>query len=126
MPDSEGPAPGGAEGNGPGLPQSVIDAIAIGNAKSIGEQPAILANLALANQIANANLAQQYALSNQQALFNVQLAILAKCVEMITRVDPDGPAAADQLRAITDLVKELLEKLHTAATPAAPKEESHV
>ena len=125
MPDSEGAAP--QEANGPGLPQSVIEAIAISNSKSIGEQPAILANLALANQIANANLAQQYALSNQQALFNVQLAIVGKCVEMITRVDADGPAAADQLRAITDLVKELLEKLQTtAATPAVPKEESHV
>lgn len=129
MPDPPGDAPATE-----GLPPGIVEAIAIANAKSIGEQPAILANLALANQIANANLAQQYALANQQALFQVQLALLAKCVEVIARIDPTGPAVHEQLRAVTDLVTELMDKLSAAATPPTvepqiseetPKEESH-
>jgi hypothetical protein len=122
MPDPEGDTPATE-----GLPPGIVESIAIANAQSIGEQPAILANLALANQIANANLAQQYALANQQALFQVQLALLAKCVEVIARIDPEGPAVHEQLRAVTDLASELMSKLSTAATPPAaePKEESH-
>ncbi|HYO14710.1 MAG TPA: hypothetical protein VE685_16060, partial [Thermoanaerobaculia bacterium] len=103
MPDPQGDAPAIE-----GLPPGVAEAIAIANATSIGEQPAILANLALANQIANANLAQQYALANQQALFQVQLALVAKCVEVIARIDPTGSAVHEQLRAVTDLVTELM------------------
>jgi hypothetical protein len=117
MPDREGDAPPGISTEG--LPPGIAEAIAVANATSIGEQPAILANLALANQIANANLAQQYALANQQALFQVQLAMLAKCVEVISRIDPTSPAAHEQLRAITDLVTELMGKLSAAATPPA-------
>lgn len=125
MPDREGDAPAGISTEG--LPPGIVEAIAVANATSVGEQPAILANLALANQIANANLAQQYALTNQQALFQVQLAVVAKCVEVISRIDPTGPIAHEQLRAVTDLVTELMGKLHAAATPPAaePKEESH-
>ena len=120
MPDPEGAA--ATEG----LPPDVTEAIAVANAHSIGGQPAILANLALANQIANANLAQQYSLTNQQALFQVQLALLAKCVEVISRIDPASPTAHEQLRAVTDLATELMGKLGAAATmPAQSKEESH-
>jgi hypothetical protein len=120
------PDPGG-EASTQDLPPGIAESIAIANAQSIGEQPAILANLALANQIANANLAQQYALANQQALFQVQLAVLAKCVEVIACIDPAGPVVHEQLRAVTDLVTELLSRLNTAATPptADPQEESH-
>lgn len=69
------------------LPADVIQAIAISNAKSIGEQPAILANLALAQQIFNQNMQQQIALSQQQAMNQVQMAAAAKCVTMIEKSD---------------------------------------
>lgn len=69
------------------LPSDVVQAIAISNAKSIGEQPAILANLALAQQIFNQNMQQQISLSQQQAMNQVQMAAAAKCVTMIEKAD---------------------------------------
>lgn len=69
------------------LPPDVIQAIAISNAKSIGEQPAVLANLALAQQIFNQNMQQQIALSQQQAMNQVQMAAAARCVTLIEKAD---------------------------------------
>lgn len=66
------------------LPQEIIDAIAIANARSIGEQPAILANLALASQIMNTNLQQQMLLTQQQAMNQIMMATVARCVSLIT------------------------------------------
>ncbi len=68
------------------LPAEIVQAIAISNAKSIGEQPAVLANLALAQQIFNQNMQQQIALSQQQAMNQVQMAAAAKCITMIEQV----------------------------------------
>ncbi|MBB1087046.1 FAD-binding monooxygenase [Lysobacter sp. SG-8] len=65
------------------LPEDIVQAIAISNAKSIGEQPAILANLALAQQIFNQNMQQQISLGQQQAMNQVQMAAAARCVTMI-------------------------------------------
>jgi hypothetical protein len=80
------------------LPPEIIQAIAISNAKSIGEQPAILANLALAQQIFNQNMQQQIALSQQQAMNQVQMAAAAKCVSMIEQVGGcKNQAAIDQM-----------------------------
>ena len=73
------------------LPDEIVEAIAISNAKAIGEQPAILANLALANQILNNNLQQQLIISQQQAMNQITLATVAKCVSLIT----SGTDAAD-------------------------------
>jgi hypothetical protein len=68
------------------LPAEIVQAIAISNAKSIGEQPAVLANLALAQQIFNQNMQQQIALSQQQAMNQIQMAAAAKCITMIEQV----------------------------------------
>lgn len=65
------------------LPADVVQAIAISNAKSIGEQPAVLANLALAQQIFNQNMQQQIALSQQQAMNHVHMATAARAVTLI-------------------------------------------
>lgn len=73
-----------------GLPENVLESIAVANAKSVGEQPAILANIALANLVANVNLAQQNALSNIQAVNSVTLAIASKAAELILNSKPDG------------------------------------
>lgn len=67
------------------LPEQIVESIAISNAKSIGEQPAILSNMALANQILNNNMQQQMVLSQQQAMNQITLATLAKCVYLITQ-----------------------------------------
>ena len=83
------------------LPSSIVESIAISNAKSIGEQPAILANMALANQILNNNLQQQITISQQQAMSQLTMATLSKCISVITS---DGDKAADP-EAIKDMQK---------------------
>lgn len=62
------------------LPENIVQAIAISNAKSIGEQPAILANLALAQQIFNQNMQQQLQLAKQQAMNQIAVATAATTV----------------------------------------------
>lgn len=72
------------------LPDDVVQAIAISNAKSIGEQPAVLANLALAQQIFNQNMQQQIALSQQQAMNQVHMATAARAVTLIEQAGQGG------------------------------------
>lgn len=91
------------------LPDEIVQSIAISNAKSIGEQPAILANLALANQILNQNLQQQSAISLQQAINQITLATAAKCVSVIT--DKSSPAGDGKM---LEDIEELLKKLRSA------------
>jgi hypothetical protein len=79
------------------LPEDIVQAIAISNAKSIGEQPAILANLALAQQIFNQNMQQQISLSQQQAMNQVQMAATAKCVAMIDSAGCKNQSSIDQM-----------------------------
>lgn len=86
------------------LPDEIVQSIAIANAKSIGEQPAILANLALANQIFNNNLQQQMAISYQQAVNEILLAAVAKCVNQIL-------AASSADRTTGGAVKEMIAAL---------------
>lgn len=84
------------------LPPEITEALAIVNALSIGEQPAILANLALANQILNQNLEQQEAIANQQAMNQIQMATVAKAVELIANIDPVDENAVARLQQIVD------------------------
>lgn len=80
------------------LPQDIVQSIAISNAKSVAEQPAILANLALANLIANTNLAQQNAVSNQQAMNELGIAVVGKTVNSISNLSPlEARSAVDVL-----------------------------
>lgn len=85
------------------LPDSIVQSIAISNAKSIGEQPAILANLALANQILNNNLQQQMLISNQQAMNQITMATMAKCVTLI--VGGDGKGDPNSIKELLDFLK---------------------
>jgi hypothetical protein len=96
------------------LPSSIVQAIAISNTKSIGEQPAILANLALANQILNNNLQQQIWISQQQALNQIAMATMAKCVSLIVGAPSTATTTAD-LKDLFSVMKEFASNL-----PAAP------
>ena len=87
------------------IPSDLVEAIASSTAISVGEQPAILANLALANQIANTNLAQQNAISNQQAMFQLELTIVSKCVELIANISPASSTASQQLAAFQQVMQ---------------------
>ena len=95
-----------------GLPQDVVDAIADANAISIGEQPAILANLALANQIFSVNMAQQNAITNQQIIFQIEIAALAKCIQVLLAANVSEPQAIEQLAA---RMLEMFDQFHTKA-----------
>lgn len=93
------------------LPDQIVEAIAISNAKSIGEQPAILANLALSNQILNNNLQQQMAIGQQAAINQVTLATMSRCVALIAGDDKQGVAGE-----VMNLLNGLLTK-----TPVDPQ-----
>ena len=95
------------------LPDSIVEAIAISNAKSIGEQPAILANMQLANQVFNNNLAQQATIQGQQVLGILTAAILAKCTALL--LSHSGDATEDNTARIQHLV-ELMQSLQPTAT----------
>lgn len=103
------------------LPADIVQAIAISNAKSIGEQPAVLANLALAQQIFNQNMQQQIALSQQQAMNQVQMAVAARAVSLIEQAQT--PSSLDRLAQNID---RLLREIGAGGTgtstglPAAP------
>ncbi|MCH6257815.1 hypothetical protein MLD52_14755 [Puniceicoccaceae bacterium K14] len=107
---------GGASGGSSSLPSEIIESIAISNAKSIGEQPAILANLALANQILNNNLQQQISINQQQAMSQLSMAALSKCIAVITS---DSSNSADP-EAFDDMKKliQMLANNNGGATPA--------
>lgn len=99
------------------LPQEIVQSIAIANASVIGTQPAVLANLALANQIFNQNLQQQMAISTQQAINQVTMAAVAKCVALLAR--DNGAADPAALAEVKDLIVSL-KSLPTVGVPIAP------
>jgi len=101
------------------LPNEIVQSIAIANAKSIGEQPAILANLALANQILNNNLQQQMFISNQQAMNQIVMATMAKCVTLIVSSDGEAPSQnAESVKQLVDALKEFQSSLKPPVPPS--------
>ena len=92
------------------IDQGVIDAVAIGNLKSISEQPAMLSNLAYSNTVTNTNLSMQNAVSNQQAMNELGISIVGKTVNKVSDLGPlEARSAVDILtndevaQAILDL-----------------------
>jgi Killing trait len=76
------------------LPDDIRESIAIGNVKSVAEQPSMLSNLAYANLIANVNLSQQNAVSNQQAMNQLLISVTGKVVDLLANQSPMEAAAA--------------------------------
>ena len=70
------------------LPDTILESIAVANAKSVAEQPATLANLQLGNLGQSTNQSQQNAVSMQQTMNNIQATILGKVANMLTTVQP--------------------------------------
>ena len=84
--------------------------IGITNLKSVGEQPAMLSNLAYSNTVSNTNLSHQNAVSNQQAMNELGISILGKIVNKVSDLGPlEARSAVDVLtnnelaQTITDL-----------------------
>lgn len=102
----------------PALPDEIVQALAIANANAIGAQPAILANLALANQIFNANLQQQAAIATQQAVNLVTLAAIARCVQVIAT--DSSPGQPEQLQELVALLRSIHPPAATAPAASTP------
>jgi len=101
------------------LPSDVVEAIAISNAKSIGEQPAILANLALSQQIFNQNMQQQIALSQQSAMNQVQMAAAAKCVSIL---ENNSGSSTDQIEKMQKQIAEMMKQFQKMADSSSQEE----
>lgn len=113
MPSPDMPVPDASRS---ALPEEIVQGIAIANATSIGSQPAILANLALANEILNANLQQQAQITQQQAVNLLTLAVVAKSAAAILR---DSSASGASVSEIKDLLVLLKSLQPTAAAPTS-------
>ena len=80
------------------LPSDIVQSVAIGNLKSISEQPAMISNLAYSNVITTTNLSQQNAVSNQQAMNEVGISVVGKTVNNVANLGPlEARSAVDIL-----------------------------
>lgn len=87
------------------LPNEIVESIAIGNAKAIGEQPAMLSNLAYANTVANTNLSQQNAVANQQAMNELGIAVTGKAVNIVANLGPLEARSATEILTNNELAQ---------------------
>ena len=109
------PAAAGAQGSAASAdPQSppdglveTISVVAIGNLKAIGEQPAMLSNLAYSNTVATTNLSQQNAVANQQAMNELGVAVVGKTVDVLSKLEPRATGESADARALADQIAEL-------------------
>jgi len=89
------------------LPDDIRESIAIGNVKSVAEQPSMLSNLAYANLISNVNLSQQNAVSNQQAMNQLALTVTGKIVNLISNLSPMEAVAVTKLDTGNDIAQQI-------------------
>ncbi len=112
------------------LPEEITESVAINSIKSIAEQPAVLANLALANLINNVNTSQQNAITNQQSMNQIQATVTAKLVVMLTTLGPLEAMSAQQLLTNNSLTQDLadlkaiIESFSPPATTASEQQQS--
>lgn len=79
------------------IPDDIRQSIAIGNVKSVAEQPSMLSNLSYANLMQNVNLSQQNAVSNQQAMNQLQISVTGKSVNNIANLSPTEAVAITKM-----------------------------
>ena len=92
------------------LDPGTVEAVAIGNLKSISEQPAMLSNLAYSNTVANTNLAAQNAVANQQALNELGVSVLGKTVNVVSNLGPLESKSAQEIltgNTVAEMIAEL-------------------
>jgi hypothetical protein len=66
------------------LPNDVRQSLAVANVKNLGEQAAILSNLAYANLIGNINLSEENVVSNPQLMNQLTLSVTGQTVNRIS------------------------------------------
>ena len=102
------------------LPDDIRESIAIGNVKSVAEQPSMLSNLAYANLISNVNLSQQNAVSNQQAMNQLGLTVTGKVVNLVANLSPMEAVAVVKLDTGNDVAEQLADLKGTIAAFVPP------
>lgn len=100
------------------LPDDVVSAVAITNLKSVGEQPAMLANLAYSNTLTNTNLAQQNAVANQQAMNELGIAIVAQGTRTVGNARPQEARSAVDVLTNNELAQTIADINATTKAPA--------
>ncbi|MEM9216680.1 MAG: R body protein [Cyanobacteria bacterium P01_F01_bin.150] len=98
------------------LPDDIRESIAIANAKSVAEQPAMLSSLTYSNSISNVNLSQQNAVSNQQALNQLAITVIGETVNRVSNLSPMETVAVLKLDSGND-VAEQISDLKAAVAP---------
>ncbi len=91
------------------LPDQITESIAIGNVKSVAEQPSMLSNLAFSNLLANVNLAQQNAVANQQAMNQLAVTVTGKAVNLVANLDPLEAVSASTILTGNAVAQELID-----------------
>ena len=106
------------------LPDDTRKSFAIAHTASVAEQSARLLNTAYANLVNSINLSWQNAVSHQQAMFNLQMATVAKRVELIANVSSPVAAAMGLPEAMRQLL-ETMDRIQAAnAAQFAPPQHS--
>ncbi|HKT10793.1 MAG TPA: R body protein [Terriglobia bacterium] len=85
----------------------IIEGVAIGNLKSIAEQPAMLSNLAYSNTVLNNNLANQNAVSNQHSLNELGVVVTAKSARLIEGLLPLEAKASSEFLTSSALAEQI-------------------
>jgi Killing trait len=103
------------------LPDNVRESIAVGGVESVGQQPAMLSNLAYANLISNVNLSQQNAVSNQQAMNQLGVTVTGKAVNLVANLSPMEAVAVVKLDTGDDFAQQLADLKGALDAVNAPK-----
>jgi len=89
------------------LPNDIREAVAIGNVKSIADQPSLLANMTYSNTASNVNLSQQNAVTQQQSMNQLTTAVAGKMVNLISNISPMEAVAVLKLTSGNELAGDI-------------------
>lgn len=89
------------------IPADIRESVAIGNVKSIAEQPSLLSNLTYSNTATNVNLSQQNAVSQQQAMNQLTTSVAGKMVNLISNISPMEAVAVLKLTSGNELAGDI-------------------
>jgi inosine-uridine nucleoside N-ribohydrolase len=90
------------------------------NAEVMALQPAVLANLALANEVFNTNLQQQMLIAQQQAMNQLILATVGKCVSIISQAETRDIKVVHDLLALLKSLQPIPSAVGTVPAPVGP------
>ena len=105
------------------IQEEVTQAVAVGNLKSISEQPAMLSNLAYANAVQSTDMVAKNATSSQQGLNEVGQAVVSRGAGELLKIGPlEARSAVDVLtdNALAEAIADLKGTLAAFATAPPP------